>query len=704
MPAPSLILSEEAIILLLLATAIILSVLLAKIRFPYTIGLVVIGYALAAFIAPAIPFLAPLSGFVPSSDIILFFFLPPLIFQAAITLDSRRLLINLVPILTLAIIGLVISTIVVGELLVYISPLPLIVALLFGALISATDPVAVISLFRELGVPRKLQTLVEGESLFNDASAIVVFNLIMGIILVESTLFSPTIIGISADFIFSLVISFAGGIIIGGLLALAVHAAIRVSPSHPHVHQTVSLVVAYGAFMISQLIFGFSGVIAVLTAGIVVSRLTSERRGIQHRQELTRFWEYIGFLSDTLIFLLVGLSITGLADPVLFTVGFALAGVLVIIAVLAARAVSVYGLFTLINLAHRKRNVPLSYQTVIFWGGLRGAVALALVLALPSSLPYRDVLVGFTIVVVIFTILISGTTIRPLIRILGLSRPEAMKRFEEMYLEVLIRENAITCLQESVSREDQILPAHAADETLKRNEKERATLLQEFSFFWDQLKESPDAGLMARFFWLATIDDEKRRYVRMFDIGLIPGPVMDQLLYDAETRYDRIQLTGKVPETKVYSPAVVRAARWIRSVLYRFPGLTPYAMQLEKDERLQMMFRSYASFTAARQTGEWMSLVATKTGAKWEVFDRVIQAYHQAYLESKAEFATLSSRYPELLEAMYRYIADRLALKAGEVILSGAASEHFVADDEIEGILAVLRKEETVVSKRLQKR
>jgi CPA1 family monovalent cation:H+ antiporter len=704
MPEPSFILSEEAIILLLFATAIILSVVLAKIRFPYTIGLVIIGYVLAAFIAPAIPFLAPLAGFVPSSDVILFLFLPPLIFEAAITLDSRLLSINFGSILLLAILGLVISTIVVGVLLVYVTPLPLILALLFGALVSATDPVTVISLFRDLGVPRKLRALVEGESLFNDASAIVVFNLIIGFVLVQSTLFSPTIIGITGEFILNLAISFVGGIAIGGLLALAVKGAIRASPGHHHIHQTVSLVVAYSAFMISQLLLGFSGVIAVLTAGIVVSRMTSEEWGIDHRQELSRFWEYIGFLADTLIFLLVGLSITSLTDPVLFTTGFALAAVLVIIAVLAARAVSVYGLFSLINLARRKRKVPLSYQTVIFWGGLRGAVALALVLALPLSLPYRDMIVGFTIIVVIFTILVCGTTVGPLIRVLGLSRPEAANQFEKLWLGLEMKKRSVSALRESAGREEQILPGRSVEETVQHYEETLKLLRQEFSLFWNRLKESPDAERIGIFFRLAAIDEEKRRYLNMYIAGLIPGPVMDQLLYNAEVRYDQVQLTGRVSEKGDYFPFLVRAGRRIKSIVNTFPRSGRYVLKEQKVEGEEMIFRSYASFTAAYQTGQWITGIAKDTGAEWEVIDQIIREYHRMYLESKAEFATLSSRYPELLKDVYHYIAERSAIAAGKELLSSAGSDPFVTGEEIEAETAALVKEESRVSRRLKER
>lgn len=222
MPEPVLI-SEEGIILLLLAIAIVMSIVLRKIRFPYTIGLFIIGFVIAYLIAPEVKFLEPLSGYVPDSNMILYIFLPPLIFESAIALNSRILFKNIVPVMVMAIVGLLVSVFIVGMLLSISTPLPLIYALLFGALISATDPVAVISLFKEFGVPKRLFTLVEGESLLNDASAIVTFNLIIWIIAVEVSSSAPSIESISAFFVYSLVTSFIGGILIGSVMALAIY-------------------------------------------------------------------------------------------------------------------------------------------------------------------------------------------------------------------------------------------------------------------------------------------------------------------------------------------------------------------------------------------------------------------------------------------------------------------------------------------------
>jgi CPA1 family monovalent cation:H+ antiporter len=699
--AVPIILSEEAIVLLLLATAIIASIVLARIRFPYTVGLVVIGYVFAAYVAPNIPLLSPLSGFMLSSDIILFLFLPPLIFESAITLNSRLLSINILPIMLLAVIGLVISAVVVGVLLTFVSPLPLIFALLFGAFISATDPVAVIALFRELGVPKKLMALVEGESLFNDASAIVTFNLIMGVIVVQSAIKNPSVLFVPGQFATDLLVSFAGGITIGSLLALAVYAAIRASPNHPHIHQTVSLVVAYAAFILSQVLFNFSGVIAVVAAGIVVSRMTSEKLGLGHRRELARFWEYIGFLADTLIFLLVGLSITSLEDPALFTSGFIIATVLVIVAVLVARAVSVFGLMPLVNLFHRDRKIPLSYQAVTFWGGLRGAVALALVLSLPADMPFRDLLVGFTIVVVLFTILVSGSTIGALVRRLHLSRPASVRRFEKLWLEIQLKKNAIRSLEDAQSRKEQILPEGSVEAKISDLRAELASLRQEFSLFWDLVAKDPVGKDVRLFISIAAIEYEKQEYIRMYDGGLIPAEVLDQVLYNADVRYDYLQVSGKLPKPVFFSP-FVRILRRLHSLLLLLPGLGMNREAHEKKEYLNRIFRAYTLFSVAREMKDWILDLAEDTRADQSFLEFIVREYEAIYSLARSEFSALARESPGMLQEIFSYMADRVTISGQKALLSSLGEEGFLEAQAIEDALNALERAGHNVSRKLR--
>jgi len=176
---PNLIITNEIIIISLLLVAIIASMTLRHLKLPYTIGLVGIGYIFSAYVVPHVDVLKPIGPYFPAVDIILYIFLPPLIFESAIAVNTRLLNRNLIPVISLAILGVIISAGIIGYMISWYFAIPLLFALLFGALISSTDPVAVISIFREIGVPKRLQILVEGESLLNDASSILLFQLVL---------------------------------------------------------------------------------------------------------------------------------------------------------------------------------------------------------------------------------------------------------------------------------------------------------------------------------------------------------------------------------------------------------------------------------------------------------------------------------------------------------------------------------------------
>ena len=204
-------------IFILLLLAAVSSIVFKKLKFPYTIGLVIIGIVFS-YLTDSAQALAHLEDIKLSHDIILYIILPTLIFDAAINIDSRLLVKNLLPVSALAIPGLIISTFIIGVLMCKFTPLGLGVAMLFGALISATDPVAVISLFNEIGAPKRLTMLVDGESLFNDATAIVAFNIVLAMILSGASMNFVTLSSAALNFIYVFIGGLVVGIIIGFLL------------------------------------------------------------------------------------------------------------------------------------------------------------------------------------------------------------------------------------------------------------------------------------------------------------------------------------------------------------------------------------------------------------------------------------------------------------------------------------------------------
>jgi CPA1 family monovalent cation:H+ antiporter len=298
--------------------------------------------------------------------------------------------------------------------------------LVFGALISATDPVAVVALFRALGAPRRLVILVEGESLLNDGTAIVVFNLILAAALstTQAPALGATLLGGVGEF----VRVSAGGLAIGAGLGWAAAWVIGRVDDYL-IEITVTTVLAFGAYLLAERVH-VSGVLAVVGAGIVCGTLGP--RGMSPTTQIVLFsvWEYLAFVANSLVFLLIGLDVdlaqlTAQIGPIGLAVG----------AVLLSRALVVYGLSALINL--RRPSLSWPYQHILFWGGLRGAVGLALVLSLPASFVDRELLRVMTYGVVLFTLLIQGLTMNPLLRRLGLiAQTEGRLAYERHHAQI----------------------------------------------------------------------------------------------------------------------------------------------------------------------------------------------------------------------------------------------------------------------------
>ena len=404
----------------LLTLAIVAAGLLRNFSIPYTVLLVVIGIGLAEWSRVWEP-LQPLQFFTLSPDLVFFIFLPALIFESGLSLNARQLLRDLAPILTLAVPALLISTTLIGFTLAYLLPLDLAVALLFGALISATDPVAVVALFKELGAPVRLNVLVEGESLFNDATAIVVFGILLTLAL-EGSSVGPLE---SVNAIFEFIRVFVGGAVLGIVMGMAVSELLHRLASGVSAILTMSIVAAYASFIIGEHSLHVSGVMATVGAAVTLNVYGLGRIGIDVRDSLGETWEFIGLVANSLLFLLVGLSINieslfSHLDLILLTV----------VIVQLARAGTVYSLVPVTTRWFKLPKITLAERHIMWWGGLKGGLAIAIVLSIPEGLMGRDLLINLTLGVVLFTLIINAWTIRPLMHALKLDRFSEDERLE----------------------------------------------------------------------------------------------------------------------------------------------------------------------------------------------------------------------------------------------------------------------------------
>jgi CPA1 family monovalent cation:H+ antiporter len=382
----------ESLILELLLVVSIVAIIVRRFRIPYTVALVVAGFVLSFRAGLQIEL---------TSELILALLLPPLVFEAAFHLSFEQLRRSLPTIALLAIPGVVINMLIVGGILNLGPGIPITIALVFGALIAATDPVSVVAIFRRLGAPKQLEVLLEGESLFNDGTAIVIFGIALEIVgMGEFTL----VAGITEFLQVA-----AGGLLIGAALGWLFSQLISRIDDYL-IEITLTTVLAFGAYLVAEQ-FHLSGVLAVVAAGLVSGSSAEREMSPTTRIVLINFWEYVTFLANSAVFLLIGVDVE-IASMLTHwpLILWAIA------AVLLSRLVTIYGL-TQFN-----RVIPRHWRHVLFWGGLRGAIALALALSIPGDFgPERQTLIEMTYGVVLFSLVVQGMSMGTLLNRLGIT-------------------------------------------------------------------------------------------------------------------------------------------------------------------------------------------------------------------------------------------------------------------------------------------
>lgn len=386
----------DSIILLLVATVVAL--LSRRLRIPYVTGLVLAGLAITEFLSGRTSL---------DSSLILNLFLPILLFEAAINTDISRLRSTIKPITMLAVPGIMISAGITAIVLKFVLAVDWISALLLGTILAITDTVSVIAVFREVSVPSRLTTIVEGESLFNDGAALVLFNLILRI---HNTGTGSVSFWAGMQ---QLIVVILGGVAIGLVLGyLGVGLLVRSDDNFSGILLTVAL--ALGAYQLGHWV-GASGVVAVVVAGLLVGNMGSSDLGTaSERITLYSFWDYAGFGVNTFIFLLIGIEVN------LSTLWQILPAVLLaILAYQMGRALSVYSLLAIVKWIDRP--IPLRWQHILFLGNIKGSLSMALVLSLPASLTGRGYLIAIVFGAVLLSLVFQGLSLPWFIKRLNLS-------------------------------------------------------------------------------------------------------------------------------------------------------------------------------------------------------------------------------------------------------------------------------------------
>lgn len=433
-----------ALFLLLIVSSVVFFVA-KRIKLPYTVLLVLVGVLLVPLVQ--LPFLQPTFGFltelVLTPELLFFIFLPMLLFESAFNMNMRRMLESSWPIMLLAIVGLLISTALVATALYFVLPLvglpiPFIVALLFGAIISSTDPVAVLALFKEYGAPKRLSLIFEGESIFNDATAVALFLVILAVA-TNGFHGAETVLEGAGVFAMMLTLGIAFGI---GMAALFSR-GLRYTRSNEFVTVTMLIVSAHIVFILSELIntheiFGLhlhmSPIIATTVSSLFLGNYARHSLSPRSDEYLGKSIEHLAFVANSLVFLMAGILFAS-TD---INLSVLLVPILVAIAIVAtSRAISVYAVIKPLNWLKPGTNIPSAWQKLLAWGSLRGALAIIVVLLIPDDLQVagwqhaftpKELLLGLTIGCILATLFLKAPTIGPMIRKLGVDKPSPFQQ------------------------------------------------------------------------------------------------------------------------------------------------------------------------------------------------------------------------------------------------------------------------------------
>jgi monovalent cation:H+ antiporter, CPA1 family len=532
-------LQTETILILLFSIAAAVAIAVRQLHVPYTVALVLSGLALGVLNLFTPPHL--------TKELLFSVFLPGLLFEAAFHIEFRDFWRNRLTVASLAVPGVAAAVALTAVILTpVVSTLNLEqnfswpYALVFGALIAATDPIAVVAVFRSLGVPRRLSVLLEGESLLNDGTAIVFFTLSLSLV----TGASVTTGQIVTDFL--KIVGFGG--LIGAAVGLAASQVIK-QIDDAMIEITLTTIAAYGSFVTAEH-FHYSGVIAVVVAGVLCGNYGA-RIGMtpSTRVAVETFWEYVAFALNSLVFLLIGLEVN--LDALFNSWKAILVAYLV---VTTGRGLVIFAVSAMLRKTREK--IPWSWSMVLTWGGLRGGLPMVLVLSLAKDFPHRDLLVTMTFGVVMISILVHGMTVSHLLRWLGIVKGREHRDAYEfargklqsasVALEELERMSHVNFFRNDVR-------ARLKDEYTQRITAEQG---QMSALELDRTAIVAQESRWARRHLLLT---EKNHVTDAFRQGLLDQAVYEKLLADIDARLLRLE-SGEEEKTTEAQPVATNDA------------------------------------------------------------------------------------------------------------------------------------------------
>ncbi len=519
----------EAVFVLLFVVATAVAIAARRLYLPYTVALVVAGLALGyvhMFPAPKL-----------TKNLLFAVFLPGLVFEAAFHIEFQEFWRNRLTLASLAVPGVVASTALIAVILAPVARALNLAhgftwqyALVFGALISATDPIAVVALFRTLGAPRRLTMLLDGESLLNDGTSIVFFTLSLS--LLAGTVTTPPQLALE------FVTTVGMGAVAGGVIGLAASVLLR-RVDDPMIEITLTTIAAYGSFVMAEALHS-SGVIATVAAGMLCGNYGAPvDRSPSSRVAVESFWEYVGFALNSIVFLLLGLE---LKLDTLFAYWLPILVAYVVVTV--GRAVVIAAGHGALRMTRER--FPWRWSVILTFGGLRGALPMVLALSLPASFAYRDLIVAMTFGVVLLTILFQGTSMSSLMRKLGVVSSRAERLAYEL------RRGALQAADGALDEIERMAARHlAAPETLDALREQYAARVEQAEAELGGPEGNREALAREELYRVQRhlLLVERARITEAYRQGTLGNRSRERLLADIDARLLKLETDG-VPEPK----------------------------------------------------------------------------------------------------------------------------------------------------------
>jgi len=612
----------------------LMSPLTKKYSFPYTIALLIVG-----FLSQQLLHVFHIeTHLVLSPDIIFFVLLPILLFEGALHINFHQFRLQFKTITALSTFGLLLSIFIVAFGLARLANIPFEVALLFGAIISSTDPIAVLALFKHLGGPKRLSLLADGESMFNDATGVVAFRVISGFVLAGQAFTSDAILAGFGSFAYI----FTGSIILGLLMGYITSEVIRRIDNDPLVEAVLTAALAIGSFVVAEHFFHLSGVITTVMAAITLGHVGRTRISHKTVHFIEELWGFLGFICVSLVFFFASFNL----DVSIFTDNY-MAVIYAVLMVLIGRAVSVYATCFLTNnlpLFKDEPNVPLSWQHILNWGGLRGVIPLVLVYSLPESYVYREQLLAFTMGSLLFTLLFNGITIKNLLLSLKLHLPKN----EE---EIITYESEVFAADATLKKLDELNPQDY-DKKLIVDMKKNITQSQDK--LRKKLLKIGDADEVFVSLRLQSLDIQRNTVRELHNQRYIN----ENVFYEYDLQLDMQQDALEYPE--VYAEEI-SSAKSFRTRLKRIQSVAksmPLFKKIAAESKDQLVEERYsllkARIIANKEVLEYLAKCEKIFDSKKNIVQKVKMVesmYNSHQKNNKNEIGTIEKKYPRIVSS-----------------------------------------------------